>query len=364
MTVTAITPDSAGGMTGAVSGCSDAARGYIQILMAATLFGLSGSVAKIVLDGGVEPARLTALRCTGAAFGLLVVLATTNPALLRVARRDLPILIVMSLCGATLIQWLYFVAIDRLSVSLALLLEFTAPVLVALWARFALGEAVRARVWAALVLALAGLAMVAQVWSGFGTLDVLGVAAGLAAAVSLAAYWLIGERAVTKGAVRDPISLTFWGFVFASIVLLAVMPDRFGGFRRLDQDTSLLGALDTWRAPVWVLVVVVVTLGTVTPFVLEVTALRHMSATRVGLVAMLEPVLATIVAWLWLEQVLSTWQAIGVGVVVLGLCLAQTARTSVGPGLPPSPNNGDQGTPAHSPAPGAMHPHDMRAEIP
>ena len=72
---------------------------------------------------------------------------------------------------------------------------------------------------------------------------------------------------------------------------------------------------------------VVVALGTVVPFVLEVSALRHISATQVGLVAMLEPVLATIVAWLWLEQVLSTWQAIGVGVVVLGHPLAQTART-------------------------------------
>jgi len=339
-------------------------RGTAYIAAAAGFFAINASVSKAVLESGVTPEQLTVMRSIGATIVLGIVVAVVDRRRLRIRWSEIPQLVAYGVVGIALVQWLYFVAIDRLSVSLALLLEFTAPVLVALWARFALGEAVRARVWAALVLALAGLAMVAQVWSGFGTLDVLGVAAGLAAAVSLAAYWLIGERAVTKGAVRDPISLTFWGFVFASIVLLAVMPDRFGGFRRLDQDTSLLGALDTWRAPVWVLVVVVVTLGTVTPFVLEVTALRHMSATRVGLVAMLEPVLATIVAWLWLEQVLSTWQAIGVGVVVLGLCLAQTARTSVGPGLPPSPNNGDQGTPAHSPAPGAMHPHDMRAEIP
>ena len=303
-------------------------RGVAYTAAAAAFFGLNASVSKAVLEAGVTPEQLTVLRSIGATAVLGVVVAVVDRRRLLITRRELPQLVAYGVVGIALVQWLYFVAIDRLSVSLALLLEFTAPVLVALWARFALGEAVRTRVWAALVLALGGLAMVAQVWSGVGSLDLLGVAAGLAAAGSLAAYWLIGERAVTKGLVRDPVSLTFWGFVFASIALLAVMPGRFGGFSRLDQETSLLGTLASWRLPVWVLVVVVVGLGTVAPFVLEVSALRHISATQVGLVAMLEPVLATIVAWLWLEQVLSTWQALGVCVVVVGLALAQTARTA------------------------------------
>ena len=303
-------------------------RGVAYTAVAAGLFAINAGVSKAVLEAGVSPEQLTVLRSIGATVVLGAALAIVDRERLRIKRSELPQLIVYGVVGIALVQWLYFVAIDRLSVSLALLLEFTAPVLVALWARFALGEAVRARVWAALVLALAGLAMVAQVWSGLGTLDLLGVAAGLAASASLAAYWLIGERAVTRGVVRDPVSLTFWGFVFASIVLVVVMPDRFGGFAQLADQTSLLGALASVDIPVWTLVISVVALGTVVPFVLEVAALRHMSATQVGLVAMLEPVLATIMAWLWLEQVLSTWQAIGVGVVVLGLCLAQTARTS------------------------------------
>lgn len=314
-------------------------RGVAFTAGAAGFFALNASVSKAVLESGVTPEQLTVLRSVGATIVLGIGVAAVDRRRLRITRGEIPQLVAYGVVGIALVQWLYFVAIDRLSVSLALLLEFTAPVLVALWARFALGEAVRARVWAALVLALAGLGLVAQVWTGVGSLDVLGVVAGLAAAVSLAAYWLIGERAVTKGTVRDPISLTFWGFVFATVVLLAVMPDRFGGFARLGQDASLLGAFESWRAPVWLLVAVVVALGTVTPFVLEVAALRHMSATRVGLVAMLEPVLATIVAWLWLEQVLSAWQAIGVGVVVVGLCLAQTARA--GTGLDPSRDHRD-----------------------
>ena len=314
-------------------------RGVAYTAAAAGLFGLNASVSKAVLEAGVTPEQLTILRSIGATLVLGIVVTVVDRRRLRISWREVPQLLAYGVVGIALVQWLYFVAIDRLSVSLALLLQFTAPVLVALWARFGLGEAVRRRVWAALVLALGGLAMVAQVWSGIGTLDLLGVAAGLGAAGSLAAYWLIGERAVTKGLVRDPISLTFWGFAFASIALIAVLPVRFGAFSRLDQDASLLGALASSRSPVWVLVVLIVGIGTVAPFVLEVSALRHISATQVGLVAMLEPVLATIIAWLWLEQVLSTWQAIGVGVVVLGLALAQTARKLI---LPPSLRNDDQ----------------------
>ncbi len=317
-----------------------ARRGVAYTALAAGLFAVNASVSKAVLETGVTPEQLTVMRSIGAALVLGAVVAVIDSRRLRISPRELPQLLWYGVVGVALVQWLYFVAIDRLSVSLALLLEFTAPVLVALWARFALGEAVRARVWAALVLALAGLGMVAQIWSGLGSLDLLGVLAGLGASASLAAYWLIGERAVTKGLIRDPLSLTFWGFVFASIALVAVMPGRFGALGRFDQDASLLGALASRTAPVWVLVVVVIMIGTVAPFALEVSALRHISATQVGLVAMLEPVLATILAWLWLMQALSTWQAVGVGVVILGISLAQTAR----PGLvlPPLPTHDDQ----------------------
>ena len=78
-------------------------------------------------------------------------------------------------------QWLYFVAIERLPIGIGLLLEFTAPVLVALWARLVWHEPVRRRVWAALALALAGLCLVAEVWEDV-RLDAIGVVAGLVAA--------------------------------------------------------------------------------------------------------------------------------------------------------------------------------------
>jgi drug/metabolite transporter (DMT)-like permease len=67
-------------------------------------------------------------------------------------------------------------------------------------------------------------------------------------------------------------------------------------------------------------------LGTIVPFGLVVWALRHLPATRVGIVAMLEPLVATLVAWAWLGEELAPVQLAGAVVILAGIVLAQTAR--------------------------------------
>ena len=80
------------------------------------------------------------------------------------------------------------------------------------------------------------------------------------------------------------------------------------------------------HVPVWALVLWVVVLGSIAPFTLIVGALRHVSATRAGVAAMLEPVVATVVAWAWLRESLDPAQLAGAAVVLAGIGLAQTAR--------------------------------------
>src|SRR5687768_4577373 len=153
--------------------------------------------------------RLTELRCAGAVVGLGLVLLVVSPGRLRISLREVPLLAAYGMAGVALTQCFYFLAITRMPVSIALLFEYTAPLMVALWVRFVVHQPVRNRVWAALALSLIGLALVAEVWSG-GSLDGAGVAAALAAAVALAAYYLLGEHGTSR---RDPLSTTFWAFV-------------------------------------------------------------------------------------------------------------------------------------------------------
>jgi drug/metabolite transporter (DMT)-like permease len=297
-------------------------RGLVQVTVAAVLFGLNASVSKVVLEAGVAPRQLAALRCTGVALGLLVVVAPTARARLRVSWRGLRQLAVLGVVGAALIQWLYFVAIDRLPVGIALLLEFTAPVLVAVFARVVLREDVRPVVWLALVLSLAGLGLVAQVWQD-ARLDAVGVAAGLGGAACLATFLLLGRH---SGGAHDPVAVNFWMFAWASVFWLVVEPPWGIDWGPLGASTSLLGTLASVEVPVWVAVVWVIVLGTLAPYALDLAALRHLPVTTVGAVGMLEPVVAAGVAWLWLEQALTTTQVAGGLVVLAGVALAQAAR--------------------------------------
>ncbi len=297
------------------------------MLGGAVFFAFNASVSRVALSAGLEPARLAALRCTGAALGLLVVLGLTRPSRLRVPLRELPALAVLGLAGAALIQWLYFVAIDRLPVGIALLLEFTGPLMIAVYSRVVLREVLRRQVWLALGLSLGGLALVAQVWKDVG-LDLVGVAAGFGAAGCLATFYLLGKQTVER---RDPVTLSFWMFSFATVFWAVVQPWTAFDPSILGRSTSLLGALDGTSVPVWVAVAWVVALGTLLPYALEMAALRHLDATTTGAVAMIEPVIAAAVAWLWLQEVLTWPQLAGGAVVLVGVTLVQVARPAPEP---------------------------------
>jgi drug/metabolite transporter (DMT)-like permease len=298
-------------------------RGLVQVTTAAVLFGVNASVSKVVLEAGVPPRQLAALRCTGVAIGLVVIVAPFAAHRLRVPWRSLPQLAVLGVVGAALIQWLYFVAIDRVPVGIAILLEFTGPVLVAVWARVVLREDVRPAVWLALALSLGGLALVAQVWQD-ARLDAVGLAAGAGAAACLATFLLLGRH---TGGAHDPVAVTFWVFAWAAAFWLVVEPVwRIDG-ARLSRSAPLLGQLDGVSTPVWVPVVCLIVLGTLVPYALDLAALRHLPAATVGGVGMLEPVVATATAWAWLGQSLGPAQILGGGVVLAGVGLAQTVRT-------------------------------------
>jgi drug/metabolite transporter (DMT)-like permease len=291
--------------------------GYAMVLTAATLWAVNGTVSKIILDTGVSSPRLTEVRSTGAFLGLAAAVALLNPRSLRISRRELPLLAVFGVCGLAFVQWFYFAAIHRIAIGVALLIQYLAPLIVALWARFAMHRPVRRRIWAALALALVGLSFVLELWSGL-ELDGLGVAASLLAAASYAAYVLLAEREVGR---RDPISLTTYGFLFATLFWALAQPWWSFPFGELDDAAGA-----AWSLPVWALIAWMIALGTIVPFGLMIAALRFVSAPRASIIAMLEPVAATVVAWLWLGETLGPAQLGGGALVLAGIVLAQSAR--------------------------------------
>ena len=133
-----------------------------MVATAATLFAVNGSVSKVVLDSGLSSLELAQIRATCAALGFLAFLLVFARPRLRVDRRELLFLAAFGVIGVAIVQWLYFVAIHNLPVGVALLIEFTAPLFVALFARFVYKEQIRRRIWVAVVLCLTGLTIVVE----------------------------------------------------------------------------------------------------------------------------------------------------------------------------------------------------------
>jgi drug/metabolite transporter (DMT)-like permease len=241
-----------------------------------------------------------------------------GPRRLAITRREVPLLVAYGLTGFFLVPMFYFVAIARLPVGIALLFEYTAPIFVALWARFGQHQRVRRRLWTGLVLSLAGLGCVAEAWGDI-RLDGLGMLAGLGAAVLLALYFILGARGVQQ---RDTLSLNTWAFGVSAVagLLTRALTTGTGGWEPLDTTSQGI--------PVPLLCAYVVLLGSVAPYLLNAGALRHLPATSVSIVSMVEPVFAAAVAWIALggTEALNAAQLLGGVLVLAGVVLAETAR--------------------------------------
>jgi drug/metabolite transporter (DMT)-like permease len=298
------------------------AVGYAMALAAAALFGINGAVIKVALGNDLSAYRLAELRCLFSFAVFVLIVAVARPERLRVGARELAYLAIFGASAVVLTQLLYVLALHRLKVGVALVLIFLGPLLVALWARFFGGRHVRPRFWAALALSLVGLVLVVRIWDRF-SLDGLGVAFALAGAGAYAFYVLYAEHAVGR---RDPLSLLCFGFLFACVVWTVVQPWWSLPWHVLGDEVSLQGNLAGTHLPEWALVAWVVVLGTVVPFILVVGALQHLPATRVAICGMLEPVVATVVAYAWLDETLAPAQLLGGVLVLVAIAVAQTAR--------------------------------------
>jgi len=292
-------------------------------LAAAFLFALNGVIAKSAMNVGFDPMHLTQLRNVGAMLLLVAYVAFRHPDRFKVTKRELPFLIAYGVIAFTFVQYLYFLTISQLNVGIGTLLAFLAPVLVSLWLKFGRGHDVSNRIWVAIGLTLIGLAMVAQVWSGF-VLDPVGVIAGLLCAVALAIYWLLGESGQEH---RDAVSLTMWGFIFASLAWAVISP--WWNFPWEVLKVSAEPLMDgTSGLPIWSLMTWGIVMGTIAPFLLVLGSLRRIGAQRAGIVGTTEPLWAGVIGFVLLGETFAGAQIVGGVIVLAGVVIAETSRRS------------------------------------
>ena len=298
--------------------------GYAIVVTAAAMGGLNASVGKVaMLSGGLPATKLAEFRATASAAILVVGIALLSRGRFTPRRGELAFIAVFGIVGLAFGQYTYFLSVQRLDVGVALLVVNLAIVLVAVWGSVSGHEHVSPRLWLAVVLALAGLALVVEFWRG-SALDAAGIGAALACALTYAVYVVMADRSARVE--RPAWFLVGWGFAFAAVFWAVVQPWWTFPFDVLGTDASLLGRLDAWDAPVWALLLYIVPFGTVAVFVLYALALHYIPPTHVMIAAVLEPVFGTIVAFAWLGERLASLQLVGGALVIGAVVLGQSAR--------------------------------------
>ena len=287
------------------------------------MFASNGIASKLLLDGHITAWRLAQVRALSACAILAIYLWRKAPTTFRIKRSEILPLVSYGIIGIAMVQALYFVSISRMHVSIALLIEFTAPVWIVVYLRVVKRKHVPNQMWLALILALTGLALIAQVLDGL-TLDGIGVIAGFGASFALAFCFLCGESLTEK---RDNQSITMWGFFFAGFAWCLVLPIWSFPFDLFTTSIPLAGALEGSSTPGWVLILYVVLVGTIFPYLCVMAGLKNLKASTTSTFGLLEPIFAGIVAWIWFTESWTVIQLIGGVVVIAGIYMADQARS-------------------------------------
>jgi drug/metabolite transporter (DMT)-like permease len=286
------------------------ARGYLLAATGAALFSLNGVMARYLLDDGVDAARLSQLRSAGAWVLLLLVLGAARPDLMRVERGHLPALALLGVIGLAGVHASYFLAVDRLEIGPAVTIQYLAPLLLLVWLRTVHGRRIAPTLWGAVGLSLVGCFFVVRAYDA-GDLDTVGLLAAFGSTVTFAIYVVGSERA---GGRHEPATTLFWVFGFATLFWALVTPWWSFPWDGLDSPRNLLLAAG------------LIVVGTLLPFICIVAALRHIPAPRAAVIATLEPVLATVFAWIVLDERLAAVQIAGGMAVIAAVAWVQSRR--------------------------------------
>ena len=287
-------------------------RGYTFVLVAATLWATLGIIfSALIGDYGLSRITIAFFRASLSAAVLFAALALRRPSLLRIAVRDVLFFAAFGLFGIAAFYIVYITAIDLAGMSVAAVLLYTAPAWVALISAVFLGEGLTPVKLVAVTLAMAGCALVARVYDVRGLqLNWLGIVAGLGAGLTYALYSVFNKIGLRR---HDGWTVLAYGLLAGSVFLAPLQSPQW-----------LVTALRQPGAVVWLLVLALgPTLGAGLSFN---AGLRYVPVSSASIVATLEPVIASLLAFTFLHERLDPAQLVGGGLILAAVIfLTRTA---------------------------------------
>jgi DME family drug/metabolite transporter len=285
--------------------------GYLLAVMAAVLWATLGILGKFIYRYDADPLTVVTIRAIIAFATLSITLALVNRRSLRIRRQDIPFFALYGLVGVTFNYACYFYALNFTSVTTAVILLYTYPALVTLLAALFLKERLDWIKVLVLVLTFAGCFLVVQGYDLTALkLNLKGVLFGLGAGVTAAIYSLFGKKALQR---YDSWTTVCYAFGFGALFLLVLRPPQ-----------TILSTSYPWQA--WMAILAVAWFPTLLAYALFMTSMKYIEASKASITATLEPVVASLLAYIFLVETIEWPQLVGGGLVLSGIVGLQFSR--------------------------------------
>jgi drug/metabolite transporter (DMT)-like permease len=302
--------------------------GLLFAIGSALAFGMSGPLGKSLMEAGWSPTAAVTARLAGGAFAMAVYATMRKPGWMREALQHWKTVIAYGIVPIAGAQLCYYNAVSHLSVGVALLLEYTSPVLVVGWLWATTRRSPSRLTLAGVALAVAGIMLVLGIFQGDGLtaahISLVGVGWGLAAAVCAACYFMMSDEVTADGSGLNSITLAAGGLVVGAVGLgllgaSGLMPLSFTA-----NDTHIAGITTSWVIPVVALALI----PTAIAYLLGIMGIARLRPRFASLVGLAEVMFAVLAAWALLGEALTPIQAVGGAVVLAGLVLARQGDRS------------------------------------
>ncbi len=294
-------------------------QGYLYILIGSTLWGVSSVVAKSLFNVGLPPAELVLIRLILSTLTLLSFLLLFSSKRLLVSARDLPYFLILGLIGVAGMQYAYYFTISRIQVAPAILLQYLSLIWISIYSYLFQKEPFPKSKILSLLLALLGCYMVVGGYQiNLLRLNKIGIISGLIGSLFFSFYILFGEKGLKK---YDPWTIILYGFGFAAILFsIIISPAKI--------------IKDGHSFKVWLAFIYISIFSTLIPFGLYLKGVECIRATRASITATWEPVVAGIMAYVFLGEVLSFLQVLGGTGVIVAIVVLQMVREKSAPPPP------------------------------
>lgn len=283
----------------------------LMILGAAVCWGIIGLFTKPLSAGGLRPIQIAQIRNLLALIGFLLLITIRRGRLPAVAFGDLWLFLGTGVASIALFNTLYFYTMEMSTLAVASILLYTSPIFILLMARLFFKEELTRRKLFSVFLAITGCVFITGIVGGGQHIGVLTLITGLGSGFCYALYSIFGRVAIAR---YDSLTVITYTFLFSTLSLLP--------FSRPAEIYEHMGA----SPELLVYALLLAILSSMIPFVLYTNGLRHMDTSKAGILACIEPVVASLVSILVFHEAFGWTHALGIGLVLTSIAILNLGK--------------------------------------